>query len=786
MKQPQNHDESALQHAPEQHTLPSHHDGVGDHAATVIAAMEAKLAEVQRLSAESSRRAAELDSREVELVKTRLDIETQRRTIGEQRREIETLRSRIAAEQQEHDERLKALEADLGASRQSLDSDRAALESQRAEFGERAASIEQQGRQIEEQRGAIEARATQLDAVERESRERSERTEKLAAETTRLRQELDSARAGLDEQRKGLDHRAAELASLDAELKRRQTELAQREQQLAGAEQIEQALRSQQATLKSAQEQLSERAKAVEARAAALAEREAALAKIEHETAELSRQAKQRLEQAAEQLRMAEERAEHADEQVSLAEAKLSAAGQSAQQAVAGRVEMHEKLVAAEKAQKEAVHRANELEQEMAKVRASSGADHAARAELQARFEALSAEAERFSKKPDAAESELAETKARFEETLKQAAAQKKDLDAAIKRLSGNKLASEFEELKKTLAAREETLRQVAQRLMAAEQQLGNRPAASDDEPNETQTEHEGDMSPREPADMTGFEELLEKVRSRHRRLKVYKQLLGAQSRKIMQAKAAMQRKAEQYDQVIAQRAKISEAAASLELEKQKVQAKAAKGGAALVTFCIFATIAIIGALGWAIAGQVAPATFAARATLVADAKGRELTRDEALAWTEGMEKLTEDPALAQLAAERFSQRGMVGLATVGAVRDHFKQNMTLFTDRAGELTFELRSPGSERAARELETFVIAATAMANQQRETRADGAGALLKDPVKAGNEPLADQRLLYVAGIGGGGTIIALLIGAVIFRFLAKAKANFERESAALAAF
>ena len=135
----------------------------------------------------------------------------------------------------------------------------------------------------------------------------------------------------------------------------------------------------------------------------------------------------------------------------------------------------------------------------------------------------------------------------------------------------------------------------------------------------------------------------------------------------------------------------------------------------------------------------------------------------------------------------RFAARGMPELATPGAVTARFKVggDLTYMTDKAGHLTLELRGQGSERTARELETFALAAVALANARRDSRGDGYPTVITEAAASGNEPIRDDRLLRMATLSLPGLLLAGGIGFGAYRLLAGSKRNFEKHMAVVEA-
>lgn len=263
----------------------------------------------------------------------------------------------------------------------------------------------------------------------------------------------------------------------------------------------------------------------------------------------------------------------------------------------------------------------------------------------------------------------------------------------------------------------------------------------------------------------------------RRERLARYKSLLQAQSGKIVKAKAALQKRTAECEQILAQRASLAEAGQALEAERRAVAAKAARSGAAMIAAASVVSLAVIGGLAWGVARQIAPAEFAARAEITADGRGRDLSPDEVASWTQTHKDLVQDPQVISSAAENFSRRGMGELGTIAAVKMKVAGTLYVKADAPGVLVLEHRAPGAERSARELETFLSALLAVSNGQRENRGDGAATIVSSPPTPGLEPIESQRLVYSAAIAGGGVLVALAAGLLGYRALSRAKARVE---------
>lgn len=365
-----------------------------------------------------------------------------------------------------------------------------------------------------------------------------------------------------------------------------------------------------------------------------------------------------------------------------------------------------------------------------------------------------------------------------------------KELEARQQREHGEARApDELATLKCTLEQREETLRVLAERLLRAEEQAATHSTELlRAKERLAVAEAEAALGSSAPVSLghesepgSGF------VMLRRARLSTYKTLLNQQAKKLMTAKAALQKKNAECEAVLAHRAKLAAASLELAAQKKAVAARMAKSQAASMTFAIVGVLGVVLALAWAIAGRVSPAFYAARAVLAADTKGVDPSKDELNAWTAAHERVLEDPELLQLAADRFASRGMPELANPTALGVRFRpgQDFTFMTDRAGALTLELRGQGADVTTRQLETFALAAVALANARRDVRGDGLPTMLSENAKVGSEPIRDDRLWTVLTLSAPGLAIAGVLGYGLYRVLQSSKRNFERHMAVVEA-
>jgi hypothetical protein len=176
--------------------------------------------------------------------------------------------------------------------------------------------------------------------------------------------------------------------------------------------------------------------------------------------------------------------------------------------------------------------------------------------------------------------------------------------------------------------------------------------------------------------------------------------------------------------------------------------------------------IAALAGLSWAIGGQVAPATYEARATISADGRGTTPSNDQLAEWQKYHESLLKDPALTEGTAERMGRRGIVSLATPGAVMSRLDADLSTQSVSNGQLTIQLRGKGASETARVLDTYVTALVSQANADRERRSDGLSTAITEAAGTGSGPVSDPRLIYAgvtfvlgAGLSYGAGVLVL---------------------------
>jgi hypothetical protein len=259
----------------------------------------------------------------------------------------------------------------------------------------------------------------------------------------------------------------------------------------------------------------------------------------------------------------------------------------------------------------------------------------------------------------------------------------------------------------------------------------------------------------------------------RRARLKRYRQLLQTQGRKIIQAQNALGTRHAECDAIMAQRGRLATALVEIQRREQRAASFKARTAATVIVFYGIVSLAVLGVASWAVAGKFAPATYAARATVEVDPRGRKLSPEELKGWQEYHEQLLEDPQLMETAAERMERRGILEFAKAPQLREKILKDLYVQNTAPGKLIIELRDKGAEHTAVVLDTYINALVATANGARGTRPDGLPTIISQVAKPVPEPISDRRMPYALSIFGGAGVLMLGVSALLGGRLARVK-------------
>lgn len=263
-------------------------------------------------------------------------------------------------------------------------------------------------------------------------------------------------------------------------------------------------------------------------------------------------------------------------------------------------------------------------------------------------------------------------------------------------------------------------------------------------------------------------------------RLQHARSLMRDQTDKIRKGSEALRKRFEQTERVLSQRAELAQARERVIDAERKVQSAAAKSKVGVVLLCVTTSIAILAGLSYGVAREVAPATFVATAVIAADGRGRDLNGAELAEWKEYHENILKDPRFHQMAGERFQRVGFAELASASAAKQLAEQQIDIHERAPGEMMLSLPGEGSSRTERVLDTFTAAFVSHANAAQTARVDGSVTAVKQQAKAGSDPIDKTRMYWALGMLGGGVLVFGMIALGIWRKLAGAKTQFERDT------
>ena len=268
---------------------------------------------------------------------------------------------------------------------------------------------------------------------------------------------------------------------------------------------------------------------------------------------------------------------------------------------------------------------------------------------------------------------------------------------------------------------------------------------------------------------------------ARRERLRLYRRLRREQAAKLRNLGEALRSRFEICEQVLTQRAQLATAAQLVADARRKYEAKQATTRVAVVASFASITVLVLAFLSWAAAGQIFPGRHAARVTVEADGRGRDLPLEERREWQTFHESLLASPAFAEQAAEHMRRFGMTNLGTAGAIAARFKEDLSFESSHPGELVIELRGEGAARTTRELTAISTRFVAEAQESRNRRNDGAITAISKPAQASEGAIDNQRMIGAGGLFGGSVLLASGLAYLGYRRLSGAKSKFENQIA-----
>ncbi|HYE60997.1 MAG TPA: hypothetical protein VD997_03285 [Phycisphaerales bacterium] len=624
--------------------------------------------------------------------------------------------------------KLQSREAELDSTAKAIAADRAALDSSRHKLDEE-----------------VQARGQTLAAQAQKLADESRAVENLTHELEQQAKALEQQRAAFEQERRTRAADLAEIESLRKDLAAQREILASHEKQ---SKDLQARVDSLGQELKQARDLAARHAKAAEqATTSAAAASKSQVEQLAQKAAALEQQSKS---------------LEHQNKELAkTADAARALAATAQAQAAASQVQLeqlHQKSAQLE-----------QQNQEFAKV---AGSSKSASAALQSQLTALQTKAGEFEKALAQEKSESARLSASLAQQTESAAALEKTVEGLQAKLK-HELA-EREEMRRQLEAAQAGLMQATARSNQLEAQLAKAL-------NEVKALQAAAAAKPKSAVSSSNASMLR----RRARLKLAHDLIRERYQKLGKANEALKKRIEQCDQIMAQRQELAAIRDRVVLAERAALRKQGGSRAAVMTLCAVGVFAVLSGLAWAVAREVAPATFLATSQLKADGRGRALNQNEIAEWQTFHQGLLGDPRFHETAAERFKKQGMATLASAPAVAEMIRENLTTETSKAGQLSLHLKGKGSDRTARELETFTAAFVSHANAAQQQRIDGSVTEVLAAATVGADPLDNTRTIYAGGILAAGVVLAGALWMLLWKRLVGAKTAFETDGEIAAA-
>ncbi|MFO0833266.1 MAG: hypothetical protein U0637_15650 [Phycisphaerales bacterium] len=741
-------------------------------------------AEIERIREEIRAQRASLEARADELDTLSRELATRKAELDEQARRVAVDREAVAQERARCEQ--LAEDARLLAGRNSE------LEAQLRAMQDRLVSLEQGAKREAEAGAAARGRAEEFEA-------------QLASLWKAMEEEQESAAKAADAAKRKL-----EAVRLESE-QRLQHELARHAEQAAAE------------TQRALQDVVRQRDTAVaeaEQRAAAQAQQASQDLSRQHERAliEVERQWKQRLDEgltrereaAAGAVRGAEERlaAQRADfdarltkeleaQQRELAGASEQGVSLALEQARARMDEEWRQRAAAERTQLEAEHKeqlqqiAGEARGRLAQIEAryqQELEEQLARARTEGatagQGQADSSWQERMA---DALTQERVRLAARLADAVSMAAPPRGGEGAATEALEALRAAAASGDTDGTITALEATVRHAFADRADMEGRLTETRGYLDEAADiirslesQLQQQRAARRAVAEGGEATVDPEFFITMETRRRRLRLMHTMLRDRTDKVRKASEALRTRFEQCEGVLKQRAELAAAKERIVEAEKRVQRSSSRSRAAVVMLCAVASMGVIGGLSWALARQVAPATFLATAELSADGRGRTLQPGELDEWQNYHEKLLADPRFHQMAAERFQRLGMATLGTPMDVKRFVDEKLRYESMNPGQMSLHLEGQGAKNTERTLNTFAAAFASHANAAQTARTDGSVTRVTQEARTGDDPIDNTRTYWALGMMGIATSVCFVVAAALWKKLAGAKTAFEQDT------
>ncbi len=697
-----------------------------------LQAREEALSERERtMSAQVEAREKAVGAKEADLEQRVADLRRDLEVIEQERATLDTRREENRAEQEKRQTELDAMATELAAQRDDL----AQHESELAERHKR-----------------IEDAMSRLEAMQTDAQERSAKIESRA-------QELELAEARLTDQAGHLSERLKMMEQSEAESLERIREVEARAQQ-AEQERAQAQARCKQAEeslekLEAALAQMSERAASIETD---VQSRDAEVERLTGQAEELAAgvvSLRERLEAKTAELEQAEQRCARIEQE---AASKIEQIGERTG-------EIEKESASAKALVDELRERCQQLEAEAGELKTKLESAESESYALLEQIETLEAELSTQSKARDAVIQERDERIEELEGQLSTAAEKITQFGEFIKTRMPSDSAASSEALDKAIETNEALKERIVELQTQVEQLSSKQPAPGG-----------GEARSRASTESNRPQSFLE---LRRQRLSSVREALRKQSIKVRRANELLQDRFEQCETLLSRRAELAAAHEAIQDQRNKTTRHRRRSSSAGAMLAFVITMGVLMGLSWVVAEKVYPGDFSATAIVMADGGERGLSEAALDEWQSYTTQLFDDPRFMETVADMLKKRGMATLGTPALLEAALEDGLTLSMPTPGQIHLEYRDKGSTRTERVLDTLSVAMARTANRTRSRRTDGAMTHISKPAEAGREPIGGNQLVNAAGIFGGGMLLTLSFGGIVWRRMASSKVEFERD-------
>ncbi len=689
-----------------------------------------------------------------------------------------------------------ALEEDrafVEGERVSLESARAELSSQRDGWEEQCRDIrarqDEQNAELQGWRQSLEDRQQELHA---EGEKLSGQREALSDEQETFDSEKESwaerrraAEAGMDEREEVLDSRRAELEhqqeAIEAEWGRqgRDARELQGERMEIGEREADFEVRSgeMQDRIAGAESLVEERTREIQE----LTGRHEQVSRASRETSEALEQAERRIGEVTSRLGEAESNVEVANERACGSEAALEEARRGLTQResqIAGLEETIRENEAKLESAADAAEAAG-YEQEIVSLKEQiaslvQGADDAQEA---------AEETERALREARDCVSAATSREVEYEARVAEREAELEQVRAELQKLESRPNQTPEENMAALGAAIEEadTLREdvteLETKLAAAESGQNSAPAAESHALKDLR------------AKAKQLAEVSQHINRRQARLRKLRGLLRDRAGGAPPQAAGMEEHAGNMRRIDTQRQELAELKTVLADAERRMIRRWARPRAVTTVVWVFFLALLSAGVSWVAADHYFPAVVSASVTLEPKSRQRgELPEEAAARWRSWHADLIEDDSFRQVLAKRMEERRIDEYAEVASLTERLDSDLTIDTGDTHSMTLTMAGTDPDEVAYMLDTLVATVTKESTRQLRKRTDNAWAVARGERKVEGQlrycalnPIAieDQRLYYAGSIFGGVFSVVLVLVALVYSRLMKAKREFDED-------